>query len=51
MADFYGNATKMVIESKAILQGLQACYEKGMYRFDVEADSQVLINIIREPKG
>lgn len=47
MADYYGIASDMSGEAKALMQRLEKCYEDGFYRGDVKADSLVFTNTRR----
>lgn len=47
-ADFYGFQTNMVAEARALMQGFQRCVANGILDVDVEADSLVLVNILKK---
>ncbi|XP_077226264.1 uncharacterized protein LOC143859440 [Tasmannia lanceolata] len=48
---FYGTSTNMVIEARALLDGLRLCKAFGIVNLVVESDSKVLMDLISKKKS
>lgn len=47
-AEYYGECSNNVAESKAILYGIQWCITNGFKNVDIESDSMIIINMIND---